>query len=273
MNTLPLGRQCVNPSLCNFLKHWNKDVLVKLLADHVFGPDSPLAGDAVRSISVPTDNVDHLVDDIAAEVYEMLEPDVKDGFKDFGASIRTKPMREKAKLGKDILAKAKARANFKAKAKAKAKPKLAGVAEEPPPPPDAPAPPRAGGSFADGASGESFKWGPFTIGRSAGTLMRKPQVYARCPFHDAEMSFSGSGFNYCTRTWSITEGRTEDEMIRKLKFWLTSGDLRDSNRRTHMNLHRDAVRIDMSGITDADLDIRRRDYDNEAMRRGLHVSS
>ena len=225
---------------------------------------------------------DHLIDDDTEAVFDLMESDNKDDFKDFGDGIKRRNFKARSRSARNLNALAKARGMAKVKAKAKAK---APLPEEPPPPPpppppveDPPPPPPPVAPHVRGGvenRGDAVKWGAFTIGLRPATV-DKPHgsCWARCPFHDPDISANGVGLLTCTREWNLLpeDGLDKTHMIQMLKWWCVSGSTLVRDRKTgHMNLCRSATNFSPGAAVpnEARLLELRRQWDELAVARGI----
>ena len=249
----------------------SKPQLVEVLATYVANGELPeeARADFIRSTGIAAtqggdadDDADVFIDDEIEAVFDLIEPDNKEEFGDFGKSIKQRATRNKIAAARAIIAKAKARAKprVKAKAKAAASPIVPAPAEpvpdptEPvhppllPPQPDAvPAPrfllgappPAAAAARAIDNHGVSFNWGAFVLGERMPTPDRPHGAcWARCRYHDPEISRSGMNNLHCTKEWGLSEDLGRDACIQRLKWWCVSGSLENRLRKDHMKMGR-----------------------------------
>ena len=264
-----------------------KRELIALISKHVSN-DLPEVErpDFLRTTEVlmtmPEDDTDVHIDNDIEDVFDLIEPDNKEEFAEFGASIKKRHTRNKIAAARSVIAKAKARSKPKAKAAAP----VVELVFEPPvaPEPPPPAPPseselpvcRFLAVPADarviGAHGFSWNWGAFVLGERLPTPERPHGAcWARCKYHDAELCRSGLSNLHCTKEWSLSEHVAKDECIQKLKWWSVCGNSANPCRKAHMKLGRAYHNLfpGQNVPTEEQLLALRRPWDELAVARGI----
>ena len=228
-------------------------------------------------MNMPEDDADVHIDNDIEDVFDLIEPDNKEEFAEFGSSIKKRHLRNKIAAAKSVIAQAKVRSRPKAKAAA------ASVVElpvfVPPVAPEVGAIPVCrflavvpAAARVIEAPGLSWPWGSFVLGERLPTVDRPHGAcWVRCKYHDTEPSRSGVSNLHCTKEWSLSAGLTKDECIQKLKWWSVSGSPADPCRKAHMKLGRAYHNLFPGQIvpTEGELLALRRPWDDLAVARGI----
>ena len=227
----------------------NRADLINMLVRSEFGHAGGDLDSAVsRAMEVDIEQTDggdcDLADPITELVFDQIDGAGED-FPDFKKSINARRTRQRMQYLR------RGRGTGKGKGRGKQKGEVLVVE---PPPPEQPPPqeghpdieqplPEVPAAHGDGA-GESFNWGTFRITHRPGLAPRPGRYYARCSYHEKELSATATGFLYCTKEITIGKGAgkglDEAQVLRRLKQWCVEGDP-DTDRKDHMRLHRSPI--------------------------------